>query len=225
MDPHSQLWPGLGASHKCLACKAGILGTEVTVKVKVTSQLLRSKWTLALITMFINKLANFCTQNPGLTQIAWKWIIVANSVDIGADLWYCGWFSKYWGQTDPPNYWDQFKAYCSWFSKLLLIFHLIIVAYWQIIGADFIFILVDLKTIGVNFCNTQNANCNWKFYYKWMYLSIKHVQFSTKNITTYKIKSISKTKHFCCLSINPEILSPPPPSFPPLLPRINNIPM
>ena len=44
--------------------------------------------------MFVNK-------TPGLTQIASNWIIVANLVNIGADLRYCGQFSKYSGQSDP----------------------------------------------------------------------------------------------------------------------------
>ena len=59
-----------------------------------------------------------------------------------------------------------------------------------------------------------------------MYLNIKHVvqNFINKNITTtHKIKNISKTKHFYYSSILTKLLIPPPPSFPPLLPRINNI--
>ena len=51
------------------------------------------------------------------------------------------------------------------------------------------------------------------------------VIYQQKAITTHKIKSISKTKHFCSLYIKPKMLQPPPPSFPPLIPRINNISM
>ena len=38
----------------------GILGTEVTVEVRVMSQLLGPMQTLASITVFVNKLANVC---------------------------------------------------------------------------------------------------------------------------------------------------------------------
>ena len=49
----------------CLNLNLG-LGTEVTVevKVRVTSRLLGPMRTSDAITMFVNKLANVCKQNP-----------------------------------------------------------------------------------------------------------------------------------------------------------------
>ena len=42
----------------------GILGTEVTVEVRVMSRLLGPMRTSDAITVFVNKLANVCKQNP-----------------------------------------------------------------------------------------------------------------------------------------------------------------
>ena len=43
----------------------------------------------------------FVNRTPGLTQIAWTWIIVTDWVSIGPDAQYWGRFDHYWGQTDP----------------------------------------------------------------------------------------------------------------------------